>query len=140
MTIDIDRLGAARSYVLDGVSSGQALDDTSSPQYAALLWVVSDDTLSPISRASSDAEIEKMLTRYILALLYYSLSGGRWLSAVGWLDGRLDHCSWEYIFCDNGSTSVLGINTGGDNFFGGGGAGMQGSLPSELNRLTSLGA
>ena len=113
-------------------SSGEVLDDTSSSQHAALLWIAADDDLSRITAESSINEIRQLRARYILACMYYSLNGDSWLSKLGWLDGSDDHCNWEYITCDATTGAVTELNSGGD-------VNMQGSIPSEALHLTSLG-
>ena len=130
--LDLERMSAAKSHILDSISSGAVLDDTSSPQHSALLWIATDDDLSRITAESSIDEIHQMRVRYILACMYYSLNGDSWHSKLGWLDGSDDHCNWEYITCDTTTGAVTEIDSGGA-------VNMQGSIPSEALHLTSLG-
>ena len=130
--INLERMSIVRSHILNGLSTAEVLDDETSPQYAALLWITNNDKLSLIGEESSVDEIQYLLVRFVLASVYYSLDGNAWLSKRGWLDGGEDHCHWEYISCDDTTLVVTGIKTDGP-------ANMKGSIPSEILHLTSLG-
>lgn len=128
---DPERIAAARDILEGTVSSREAFDDRSSPQFSAIVWL-SEDELSVIDSVSAvGSDLQKFVTRYVLAVFYYILNGTFWISKEGWLDSEVDECTWEYIVCDERG-SVVGIDTGG------GDKNMRGLLPSELQHIASL--
>jgi hypothetical protein len=131
--VDDERLALIRDIVEDNVSTEGSLYDKSSPQYAAMLWVATDSfsasALDSVSAVGS--AFQKLVTRYALAVFYYSLEGDSWFSSSGWLDLELDECTWEYVVCGGGGT-IISINTGGSM------RNLQGLLPSELQEIPSL--
>jgi hypothetical protein len=131
--VDDERLALIRDIVEDYVSTEGSLYDKSSPQYAAILWVATDSfsasALDSVSEVSS--AFQKLVTRYALAVFYYSLDGDSWFSSSGWLDLELDECNWEYVVCGDEGT-IVSIDTGGSM------RNLQGLLPSELQEIPSL--
>lgn len=116
--------------VLTPVSSESQLLSETSPQYAALMWMASQDSMSPIENESrTPRETEFMIQRYALAVFYYSTMGDNWFASDGWLDGQREECTWEYLDCVN--EDVVSINTGMRN-------NLVGELPSELKQLKEL--
>lgn len=125
-----DRISMIISFIEGSVSSSEKLGNTKSPQHSALKWL-STDMLSPIPSNGSEAEIQSLVTRYSLAVFYYSLDGESWLSSIDWLDAETSECAWQFLECDDDG-AVTVINTGG-SFFN-----IGGSLPSELQHIPSL--
>jgi hypothetical protein len=73
--------------------SGNAVDDPSSPQFAALEWTARDasNRVSSETNAGSNLELER---RYLAATLYYSLGGDNWTDSYSFLSP--DHvCRWN---------------------------------------------
>jgi hypothetical protein len=127
----------------------ESLEDPGSYQRAAFNWIVKDDEISRIAENITDEEIQVALSRYVLAVFYFSLNGSFWISDIGWLNDTLGHCSWEFISC-NGAGLVTSINTGSfleyladlvpfQAALGQGGNQLEGILPSELKYFSSLG-
>jgi hypothetical protein len=128
----------------------ESLEDPSSYQSAALNWIVKDDEISRLAENSTDEEMQVALSRYVLAVFYYSLNGSSWISDSGWLDATLGHCSWEFISCD-GAGLITSISTGSfleylaaglgtfQAALAHGGNHLEGILPSEFKHFTSLG-
>lgn len=116
--------------ILEGVSDPAALSDESSPQYAAVEWMSSEDAMSPLSNGIlSSGIVELILQRYALAVFYYSTTGDGWFSADGWLDGQKEECSWQFIACVD--EDVVSIDTGPRN-------NLVGVLQPELKELKEL--
>ena len=129
------RAATIRHYIEGSISSAKSLDDPASPQYSAFSWIVRLDNATA-SSVETNEEVQTLVTRYILAVFYYSLQGPSWLASNGWLE-QIDQCMWQYITCVN--SSVVSIDTGGRIGTIGGGSNLHGSLPSEIQHLESLG-
>jgi hypothetical protein len=124
--VESERLIAVRSQLMMGfISSAEALEDTSSPQYRALRWIADKDTVADVN------DVEQLKARYILAVFYYSLGGPGWLDADSWLETEVGVgvCDWDRVECD--SDMVISIGQKGVN--------LQGEIPSELQHLPMLG-
>lgn len=63
---------------------GEALQDDTSPQYAAMEWLLSNE------RTVSNKDL---IQRYALATLYYSTKGSEWNNASDWLS-KIHECTW----------------------------------------------
>jgi hypothetical protein len=119
---------------LELVSSLDDLNSEGSPQHSALMWIVEEDILSTIDGGNNEEEqFGKLLTRYVLAVFYYSLGGHNWVMSEGWLEPQLEVCDWQFVNCTGEEIqTVQGIEVvSGNN--------LQGSLPSELQHLPRLG-
>ena len=74
--------------------------------------------------------------RVVLLVLYYSTGGPTWPNQANWLSPDQHECDWtDGIFCNvdpvSGERVVKGIDLEG--------AGLRGTLPSELDQLVDLG-
>lgn len=72
------------SRSLDG---GDSLRDETSPQYSAYTWLTGNTNLAKYSE-------DKIIQRYVLATLYFSTDGDRWVNNDSWLSND-DECSWH---------------------------------------------
>lgn len=115
--------------ILTRLSNETQLEDVSSPQYAALTWMASQDVLTPLGDSMTPREEEILLQRYSLAVLFYSTAGEDWFSAEGWLNGESKECAWQHVECINGD--VVSIDMGQRN-------NLVGRLPSELKEMPEL--
>eukprot|EP00985_Skeletonema_marinoi_P026813 scaffold21131_cov194-Skeletonema_marinoi.AAC.9 len=113
------------------VSSEDALDDGSSSQGKAFLWVTSEDPIDPqLQPGVHDAQI---IQRYILAVLYYATNGEGWgfngadYRNDRWL-GIQNECDWYTVTCSN--SMVMNLYFPNNN--------LSGTIPSELGSLTNL--
>ena len=145
--------------------SATAMEDTSSPQYMALEWIVQQ--LQPFRRTRRQRQLQaitadpRLVQRWTLAVIFFS-TGGRigegtspstWRSSDGWLSFP-NECQWSFITCDeSGKVKELVIE---DNMLIGpvppeiallGGAltrlvlpnnQLNGTLPSSIGLLTGL--
>jgi hypothetical protein len=97
--------------------------DNCAPDNLALIWLSSDEGVFPK---------ERVVTRFLLALLYFSLNGDRWKVNTGWLDSS-DECDWYGLICNNNNNSnnqVIGLTLSKN--------GLYPMIPSELGLLSNL--
>jgi hypothetical protein len=92
--------------------SSQTFQDTSSPQYQALLWMVDKDSTDLQSTLSDDELVE----RFALVLFHFSTGGESWLDQAGFLNPLINTCSWKSVYggagvdCnDKGSVTTLDL-------------------------------
>ena len=78
----------------------QTLDDKSSPQYQAFLW------LSTVENVL-DTERYQILQKYALATFYYATNGNDWVRNDGWLDVTGDPCVQE---AETGDEVMFGVS------------------------------
>lgn len=105
----------------------QSLKKENSPQSKALAWLRNNTFLSTYG-------LPKRLQRFALATFYYSTGGERrWKNKEGWLSDE-DECTWysdiqtNLTMCNDGHYTFLSI---GNNQ-------LRGTMPDELNLLSSL--
>jgi Leucine-rich repeat (LRR) protein len=101
----------------------QSFTIPTSPQYRALEWLLSNRFFRLYST-------EKQVTRYVLAVLYYSTFGDEWTVNTGWL-GDADECTWYA-----GSAPACNVDRVVANLVPGEND-MQGTLPAELRLLSN---
>jgi Leucine-rich repeat (LRR) protein len=109
---------------------GQTLQDRSSPQYQAFVW---------LSQSENDGfppfPSDKLVQKYALATFYYATGGSNWLKKVGWLEYD-NVCSWysnsPAITCgsDTSRDSILELDLPFNN--------LDGTIPIEMGLLSSL--
>lgn len=106
-----------------------ALQRATSPQFKAYQWVSSQDQMA----VRAEHRMERMLTRFALATLYYSTQGDQyWTNQTGWMQPSLPECLWFGCNCTTtGNTTVLQYLTLQIN-------GLNGTIPREIALLTSL--
>ena len=90
---------------LQKVTDASILNDESTPQGKAYVWMLEGD----------EAEIDPcnyptVEQRFALATFFYSTDGSSWENSDGWLTGS-NECSWAGISCNgNGAVNELGAN------------------------------
>jgi Leucine rich repeat len=102
--------------------------DQSSYHFQAWNWLAKEDPEN-ILLNSSDGEI-RIIQRFVLTLLYFSMGGTGWISNLFLTEGH--ECEWWGIVCNKENFWIQSIQMNNTN--------MIGSLPSELSLLTSLDA
>jgi hypothetical protein len=116
--------------------SASALEDTSSPQYMALEWIVQD--LQPIRRTRRQRQLQEATTitdprlvqRWTLAVIFFATGGrtiesSRWIASEGWLKFA-NECLWDFVVCnDLGKVQALSIENNK----------LVGSIPAEIALL-----
>eukprot|EP00591_Stephanopyxis_turris_P011310 CAMPEP_0195527838 /NCGR_PEP_ID=MMETSP0794_2-20130614/29751_1 /TAXON_ID=515487 /ORGANISM="Stephanopyxis turris, Strain CCMP 815" /LENGTH=363 /DNA_ID=CAMNT_0040658843 /DNA_START=27 /DNA_END=1115 /DNA_ORIENTATION=+ len=118
-----------RAYdMVSTVSDESALNDTKSPQYRALKWIVEEDS-SFISEAK-----EVFIQRYVLALLFYATKGENWIEKMGFLSAEHE-CQWHDnnnygVFACDSDSRVVGLRLSSNN--------LTGPIPPEIGQLTRL--
>lgn len=101
--------------------STKAMSDSSSPQYRALQWIAFDATSQ-----SMPTEPLRIMQRWVLAVLFYSMGGEGWVNSLGWLSDT-NECQWVSTSTNDicGTNSMLAQLDLRRN-------GLKGSLPVEL--------
>lgn len=122
-TIDEDELVEFLSAISS--DNGEALKDSTSPQYAAMQWLLTSANIGVYKDST-------LIQRYALASLYYATGGEQWLDSSSWLTD-VSECEW-YSSSDMGSIcdvdeNLLELNLRGNS--------LTGSLPPELNLLSN---
>jgi len=98
------------------VSEQSDLDTADSPQGGAASFITTTDPLA------LDADDEKFLQRYIMAVFYFGISN------YGNLDAG-DECDWPGVTC-NGNNKITKISLSGHQ--------ITGTIPSEIFKITTL--
>ncbi|KAL3908280.1 MAG: hypothetical protein SGARI_003135, partial [Bacillariaceae sp.] len=111
--------------------SQQALQDTSSPQYQAFLWLSAMDVLL------SNPDAESILQQYALAAVYYATNGDEWVRSDGWLEAG-DPCIREREAGDEVMFGVTCLNRPQVQELRLPLNGLMGNLPQELSLLSDL--
>jgi hypothetical protein len=104
--------------------------DESSPQRAALDWLVKKHILEEYS-------VARIIQRYVLATFYFSTGGSEWWNKEGWLESGTHECQWYsnslLLFgekpCTQGILYGLVVSENG----------LNGSIPEDLGLLSTLG-
>jgi len=109
-------------YIASKISNVTTLEDESSPESAALNWLIADD--GRYLCAGDD----RLMQRYVSALFYFAAGGPAWIKAEGFLSGD-DECKWSGIDC-NSSGNIEELNLDDNN--------LKGTLPPELYHLEDL--
>jgi hypothetical protein len=105
----------------------ESLGEQSSPQFEALQWMAADVSQRPLPD-------DRILQRWVLAVLFYSTRGSGWAHSDDWLTA-VSECFWfttsEVDICDE-EGRIISVELR-DN-------GLEGTLPGELSLLSdSLG-
>ena len=124
--IESERFKSIKAVIADDITPASVLDDQGSPQHQALSWIADEDTTF-----STTEDRNEMITRYTLAVMYYSTGGAEWINDWKlWLDANANECEWEGITCtDDGEVRGIEIT---ENI------GMEGYIPEELQHLSAL--
>jgi Leucine-rich repeat (LRR) protein len=93
-----------------GVSDNKTLANSSSPQHAALNWLMNDTANSQYKFDSDSITSNSTLQliakqRYAAATIYYSLQGKSWTNSSGWMSSS-DVCTWNGVFCGTNSSNA----------------------------------
>jgi len=79
-----------------------------------------------------DANDPKLIQRYVMAVIYFTMGGERWSIDKPWVEGMSDaedECSFDGVACD-GAGNVVGLALDMMN--------LSGTLPSEISALKSI--
>jgi hypothetical protein len=121
----------SRLSVLEGIVIGKygSLPPSGSPQNLALNWAAFEDGARvPLSDTS------RLITRYVLAVLYYSTEGSGWVDSANFLSSSHE-CDWRSVVtslgvdCDS-QRHLLSVNLPNNKVFG--------TIPREISLLTDL--
>lgn len=82
----------------NGVSSWDDMQEQGSPHKFAVLWISDSDELNlPLPDSVDSVEGVRFVSRYVAALLFFSLNGSGWDYQLSFLTGK-DVCEWNDIF------------------------------------------
>jgi Leucine-rich repeat (LRR) protein len=138
-----ERLSHMVDYLVrNGIASITSFTDVRSPQYKAVDWLAHDDELGllipKLAPADSD-EAYDFVTRYVMAVLYYSTTGQDWKNDLSFLSKK-NTCAWFQLFqppvgqvgvlCNQSTRRIVGVSFISNN--------LKGSIPTEIAKLTSL--
>jgi hypothetical protein len=101
------------------------LENERSPQYRALSWLRANPP------TAEELAFKPVAQKYVLAVLYFSTNGDRWLNSTGWFTNN-NECEWfstatSGSYCDN-LGRVTSIDLASNN--------LVGTIPSELVLLS----
>lgn len=109
------------------LSGWDIMSDPSSPQFRAVGWMSSINTMEMGNLGDRFAQ------RYALVVMYYSFMGADWINQERWLTPDLHECEWSSsIFCRSDVTLarlVTGFDATRNN--------LQGSIPNEIGLLSN---
>jgi len=90
-----------------GLIAFPILLDEATPEHLALWWLLEEDPLE--LSTGIDTEKTRLVQRYALLTLWYSLNGSSWGSSStdSWLEVE-DECTWHGVTCKGGIVSGLG--------------------------------
>lgn len=77
-----------------GVSDPDLMSTEGTPQYEAVQWMIHTDRTKVPHPSSSDHEKYRFISRYVMALIYFSLGGPTWFVQLNWLSKK-DFCAWQ---------------------------------------------
>jgi hypothetical protein len=80
------------SSLEDLAAAADTSDTPPSPHQQAMSWL---DYFFDIPTSTQGDEYESYVTRYVLALVYYALSGSNWWFALEFLSYDKDVCQWN---------------------------------------------
>jgi hypothetical protein len=109
----------------EGISDLTLLEQSGTPQNTAATWIAKQDEFDLAVPADDAAAIDryKYITRYVLAVLYFSTGGGSWEHQIQFMT-KTNVCDWnqrfsngytEYrkgVICDDISSRVYAIHLG----------------------------
>jgi len=129
------RFQAMQSKIVESqVTSEEDINTVGSVQYQALKWLSNND------ESAIAADDESLISRYIMAVFFYSFSVDKnhiepisgWKTQTNWMTDK-GYCDWYGVICVedvDGNDNVQEIKLNGNK--------LQGSLPSELTGLSAL--
>lgn len=83
--------------------------DPESPQSQALKWLSDSAPLDPTTGKSPLTPSHRILTRYALAVLYYSTGGPEWIDQLGFLAKDTHECDWNIELPGTVETDTLNV-------------------------------
>jgi len=128
--------------IVKTVSDEKALQSETSPQSKAFHWIVDDDPLR-VDPSDDITDDSKILQRYVVAVIYFSMDGDDWFcgsagddweddclnkddqGSVPYLSGS-DECTWYGNFC-NDELFIIEIHLDDNN--------LSGKIPLEITSL-----
>jgi hypothetical protein len=110
--------------LLEPISGQQVLDDSSTDQHKAIMWMAQSD---PMPQNLDSMIPELVIQRYVMILFFFATNGGGWKNNNGWL-GETSVCGWDGVYC-NDRELVTTFDLSNNN--------LRGRLISEIGELGS---
>mmetsp|Transcript_23946 Transcript_23946/g.33627 ORF Transcript_23946/g.33627 Transcript_23946/m.33627 type:complete len:517 (-) Transcript_23946:217-1767(-) len=121
------------SDIVASMASSYGLSNFETAQFRSLQWIVHHD-----GAEICPDDAERVVQRYVMGVLYYELGGREWKNCRAEGDGgECDsvrflsdnhECEWSGVACEDGVITEIKQNAND----------LEGTLPDELYRLTSL--
>ena len=108
-----------------GLPDCSVLLDSATPQGKSFTWLIEDN---PNLLAYPESQV---ISRYVLATLYYAMNGENWTVQTGWLTDSPE-CEWYSSFGTSCTADGVFTGLGLDNNK------VKGTFPYDINLLTSL--
>ncbi len=132
-----DRVITLRSILGPDISPLDKLTNPGTAQYKALHWLADKDERH-LGVPKSGIESQKLIQRYVLAVIFYSNHGKGWSQHLNFLTGK-DECDWNDVdeegffsgagACnDNGHVTTLALWNNN----------LHGTIPNEIGHLMDL--
>lgn len=120
-----ERYASFRAIVA-GQSSPIAFSNPDSPQSKALTWLVYED-----KSISDETQVDRIIQRYAMMVLFYACSGDDWKGTVVPLDEQVgtNECDFFGVSCNDDGT-IVGLDLHFQR--------LVGQLPAEMGSLSSL--
>lgn len=123
---------------LGTVSSSVDLQELGSSQQRAFEWIISfDDLRLEIPKSLEDDNAAHFVSRYVLAVLYFSLDGPKWTNNYNFLTGE-NECFWNFSYGPNQNYGITCNEQLELKSISLPKSDLSGPLPTELGLLTDL--
>jgi len=110
--------------VQQNISDLNALNNPDSPQGCAYEWIINDPIIPPLKPGFDD---DRIIQRYVLAVLFCATKGTGWKNNGGWLTGD-NECGWDGVTCSSSAVTWLSLSSNR----------LDGNIPTELGTLNDL--
>lgn len=95
------------------ISTLPALRNPKSPEHYAVKFLAAGDAFHAEIGEYFDLDTERLLERYVIALLYYKTQGTKWDDDLNFLSGN-DHCEWHKVYSNPQGSFIRGVQCDDD--------------------------
>jgi hypothetical protein len=103
------------NYLADAFENGPPLIDSCTAENMALVWI----SAQVVEEAENGKvmPVNRIRTRFTLALLYSSWKGESWIRRTHWLTNNQE-CIWDGVSCNTNNTEVIALELPDNNVIG----------------------